>query len=42
MPNGILNLDGTFFPGGTNRTDSGGGALTEDGAMAIDGLCFIE
>ena len=42
MPNGILNLDGTFFPGGTNRTDGGGGALTEDGAMAIDGLCFIK
>ncbi len=42
MPNGILNLGGTFFPGGTNRTDGGGGALTEDGAMAIDGLCFIE
>lgn len=41
MPNGILNLDGTFFPGGTSRVDGGGGALTESGAMAIDGLCFL-
>ncbi len=41
LPNGILNIDGTFFPGGCNRADGGGGALTEDGAMAIDGLCFV-
>lgn len=40
MPNGIRNIDGTFFPGGTNRADGGGGALTKSGMMAIDGLCF--
>ena len=42
MPNGILKVGDTFFPGGTNRADGGGGALTESGAMAIDGLCFVE
>lgn len=41
MPNGILNVGGTFFPGGTNRTDGGGGVLTEGGTIAIDGLCFL-
>ena len=41
MPNGIRNIDGTLFPGGTNRVDGGGGALTASGAMAIDGLCFL-
>ena len=41
MPNGILNVGGTFFPGGTNRTDGGGGVLTESGTIAIDGLCFL-
>ena len=42
MPNGIRNIDGTFFPGGTSRVDGGGGALTASGTMAIDGLCFID
>ena len=41
LPNGILNVDGMFFPGGTSRTDGGGGVLTEAGTMAIDGLCFL-
>lgn len=41
MPNGISNVGGTFFPGGTNRVDGGGGVLTEAGTMAIDGLCFL-
>ena len=41
MPNGILKLDGTFFPGGTSRVDGGGGALSDHGAVAIDGLCFL-
>ncbi|MCI6640692.1 MAG: gamma-glutamyltransferase [Pygmaiobacter massiliensis] len=41
MPNGIRYEDGQFFPGGTSRVDGGGGALTEYGTMAIDGLCFV-
>lgn len=41
MPNGIRVIDGEFFPGGTNRVDGGGGALSASGAMAIDGLCFV-
>ena len=41
LPNGILKLDGTFFPGGTSRVDGGGGALSDHGAVAIDGLCFL-
>lgn len=41
MPNGIRSDNGTLFPGGTNRVDGGGGALTSSGAMAIDGLCFL-
>lgn len=41
MPNGIRNEDGTFYPGGTSRVDGGGGVLTADGTMAIDGLCFL-
>lgn len=41
MPNCILNMDGTFFPGGSNRVDGGGGVLTEAGTIAIDGLCFL-
>lgn len=41
MPNGIMKLGDTFFPGGTTRVDGGGGALTESGAIAIDGLCFL-
>lgn len=40
MPNGISHVDGKFFPGGTSRTDGGGGALTEAGTMAINGMCF--
>ena len=41
LPNGIENLDGTFFPGGTSRVDGGGGVLTESGAICIDGFCFL-
>lgn len=41
MPNGIRNEDNTFYPGGTSRVDGGGGVLTADGTMAIDGLCFL-
>lgn len=40
MPNGIMYKDGLFYPAGTNRVDGGGGVLTEDGAIGIDGLCF--
>lgn len=40
MPSGVLCLDGEFFPAGCNRTDGGGGALTEFGTTAIDGICF--
>lgn len=40
MPNGIMKKDGQFFPGGTSRVDGGGGVLTKDGTVAIDGLCF--
>ncbi len=40
LPNGIRNVDGIFFPGGTSRADGGGGALTESGTIVIDGLCF--
>lgn len=42
LPNGILDLDGIYFPGGTKRADGGGGALTKDGAISIEGLCFCE
>lgn len=42
MPNGIMCRDGAFFPGGTSRVDGGGGALTASGAMAVDGLCFLD
>lgn len=41
MPNGILRLGDTFFPGGTSRVDGGGGALSDCGAVAVDGLCFL-
>lgn len=41
LPNGIRNENGTFLPGGTSRVDGGGGVLTEDGTIAIDGLCFL-
>jgi len=40
LPNGVLNLNGEFFPAGCNRADGGGGALTEFGTVAIDGICF--
>jgi gamma-glutamyltranspeptidase/glutathione hydrolase len=40
MPNGVMSRDGQFFPGGTSRTDGGGGALTKFGTVAIDGICF--
>lgn len=40
MPNGIMKKDGAFFPGGTNRADGGGGALTEFNTVAIEGICF--
>lgn len=40
MPNGIMYKDGLFYPAGTNRVDGGGGVLTEDGSIGIDGLCF--
>lgn len=40
MPSGVLCLDGEFFPAGCNRADGGGGALTEFGTVAIDGICF--
>ena len=42
MPNGIRNIDGTFFPGGTSGGDGVGVALSESGTMAIDGMCFID
>ena len=42
LPNGIENLDGAFFPGGTSRVDGGGGVLTESGAICIDGFCFCK
>lgn len=41
MPNGIRNVDGVLFPGGTSRVDGGGGALTESGTMAVEGFCFL-
>lgn len=41
MPNGIRCEDGVFYPGGTSRVDGGGGVLTKDGTMAVDGLCFL-
>ena len=41
MPNGILKLEDEFFPGGTSRVDGGGGALSDCGAMAVEGLCFL-
>ena len=41
MPNGIRKEGDTFIPGGTNRADGGGGALTADDTMVIDGLCFV-
>ncbi len=40
MPNGIMYKDGLFYPAGTNRVDGGGGVLTEEGSIGIDGLCF--
>ena len=40
MPNGILYKDGLFYPAGTNRVDGGGGILTQDGAIGIDGISF--
>ena len=40
MPNGVMNLFGEYFPSGTSRADGGGGALTEFGTVAIDGICF--
>lgn len=40
LPNGIMKKEGLFFPGGTCRVDGGGGALTESGTAAIEGLCF--
>lgn len=40
MPSGVMGLNGEFFPAGCNRADGGGGALTEFGTMAIDGICF--
>jgi gamma-glutamyltranspeptidase/glutathione hydrolase len=39
MPNGIMSASGQFFPGGTSRCDGGGGALTQFGTAAIDGIC---
>jgi len=41
MPNGVMNTAGYFFPCGSSRNDGGGGALTEYGTIAIDGICFI-
>ena len=40
LPNGILKLDGCFYPGGNNRANGGGGVLTADNKMCIDGYCF--
>lgn len=40
MPNGIMNINGEFFPAGCNRTDGGGGVLTEFGTIGIDGISF--
>ncbi|MEG0804010.1 MAG: gamma-glutamyltransferase, partial [Pygmaiobacter sp.] len=40
MPNGVLCLNGEFFPAGTCRTDGGGGALTKFNTIAMDGICF--
>jgi hypothetical protein len=40
MPNGIMRIGDEFFPAGCNRADGGGGALTEFGTTAIDGIVF--
>jgi gamma-glutamyltranspeptidase/glutathione hydrolase len=40
MPNGIMRVGDEFFPAGCNRADGGGGALTEFGTTAIDGIVF--
>lgn len=40
MPNGILCKDGIFYPAGTNRVDGGGGVLTANDSIAIDGIAF--
>ncbi len=41
MPNGILRKDAVFYPAGTNRVDGGGGVLTSDGTIGIDGIAFV-
>ena len=40
MPNGIMYREGKFFSAGTKRTDGGGGAITEGGSIAVEGICF--
>lgn len=40
--NGILKQHGRFFPAGTWRAEGGGGVLTDDFAICIDGFCFEE
>lgn len=40
--NAILKRDGRFFPAGTWRVEGGGGVLTDDLAVCIDGFCFDE
>lgn len=42
MPNGVMNINGEFFPAGCNRADGGGGVLTQFGTIAMDGICFEE
>lgn len=40
LSNGILKLGEYYYPGGTSRAEGGGGILTGDNKICIDGFCF--
>lgn len=41
VPNGILCMDGVFYPGETGRVDGVAGAITESSEIYLDGKPFV-
>ena len=42
LPNGIYRIGDTFYPGGTTRSNGGGGVLIDREHICIDGFCCCE